>query len=329
MKRIKAAVLVLIGAVSFSAGAYACAPDFDSAYFVRNTKEHYLAIPEGDFLFELKRIGGDKKPMAISEGVSKRVADADIDDLQKALKERKVSGKEFDDAVASYRAARDSINSFLEACPVEDSSLWYGGRFRSQERVKMDMKNGKLDVEIPQPKWYGWEAEAPAGFNKTDAKSYPEPAVKLSPKVPEEFRLYLSGAVKYHFNDFKSAIQEWQKILDFPEGERKYKSTWAAFMIGKSYLSFRDQAKAVPYFIKTRELAGKKFSDSLDLVSESYGWQALAEYEKKDYVSGIKHYLKTMDVNSLNWLCGRVSEMKDGSIEKIVKDDTARSVLLG
>jgi hypothetical protein len=36
-----------------------------------------------------------------------------------------------------------------------------------------------------------------------------------------------------------------------------------------------------------------------------------------------------MDVSSLNLLCSKVSEMNDGSIEKIVKDETARGVLLG
>ncbi|MBL8676748.1 MAG: hypothetical protein JNJ47_04920 [Alphaproteobacteria bacterium] len=212
MKRISNGILLFLGIVSFVVGAEACGPDFDSAYFVRNTKGKYLAIPEGDFLFELKRIGGNKTPMVISEGHAKRVADADVEDLKKSLEDNKVVGKDFDEAVASYQVAREEINTFLAACPVEDSSLWYGGRFRSQERVKTDLvkkDTSTLSVELPQPKWYGWGDSSPEGFNGTDHKVYLEPVIKLSSKVPEEFRLYLTGAVKYHFNDFTAAIQEW------------------------------------------------------------------------------------------------------------------------
>ncbi len=325
-------ILILAGVCSLVVSAEACGPDFDSAYFVRSTEKKYLAIPEGDFLFELKRIGGDKTPMVLTEGQTKRVADADVDDLKKSLKDRKVAGKDFEAAIASYQKSRDEINSFLESCPVEDSSLWYGGRFRSQERVKTNLarvEKPTLSVELPQPKWYGWGESAPEGFNKTDHKSYAEPVITLTSDVPEEFRLYLTGAVKYHFNNFTAAIQEWEKILRLPEAERKFKSTWASFMIGKAYLSMRDQKQAVPYFIDTRKMTEKGYLDSLGLAMESFGWQALAEYEQKDYVSSIQHYLKQMDVNSLNWLCNKISETKDETIAAIVKDEIARSVLLG
>ncbi|MBL8676747.1 MAG: hypothetical protein JNJ47_04915, partial [Alphaproteobacteria bacterium] len=100
-------------------------------------------------------------------------------------------------------------------------------------------------------------------------------------------------------------------------------------MIGKAYLSMRDQKRAIPYFVDTRKNSQEGYVDSLGLSDESFGWQALAEYEQKDYVSSIQHYLNAMDVNSLNWLCNKVSQTTDGTIEKIVRDKTARNVLLG
>ena len=35
---------------------------------------------------------------------------------------------------------------------------------------------------------------------------------------------------------------EWKKILAFPAAQRRYRSVWAAFMIGKAYL-FTDPAQ--------------------------------------------------------------------------------------
>ncbi len=147
--------------------------------------------------------------------------------------------------------------------------------------------------------------------------------------VPEEFSLYLNGAVKYHANDFKGAAAEWEKILALPKKARHFKSTWAAFMIGKSYLSTREQQKAVLYFEQTRKLAQEGYVDSLNLSDESVGWQALAEYELKNYAASISHYLKHMDVNSLNRLCLKISQTTDDTIPNIVKDQTSRNVLLG
>lgn len=329
MKNIKALVLIAAGICSLTAYAEACGPFFDNAYFVRSTEKKYTAIPEGDFLFECKRIAGDGTPMTITAGAAKRSADADVEDLKRSLADRKITGKEFDDAVDSYQKARDGINIFLESCPVEDPETWYGGRFRSRERIKSDVVKGDkltLSVELPVPR-----QNAPAGDGEVNKefKSFAAPALAFTPAVPEEFRLYLQGALQYHFNDFNGAIEQWKKILTLPEAERLYKSTWASFMIGKAYLSMRDLERAIPYFNDTRTMAEKGFVDSLVLAPESYGWQALAEYEMNGFVPSIKHYLKVMDVNSLNRLCSKVSESKDGAVGMVVKDDTARSVLLG
>jgi hypothetical protein len=329
MKNVKALIVIIAGICSLTACAEACGPFFDNAYFIRSSEKKYAAIPEGDFLFECKRIAGDGPPMTITPGAVKRSAAADIEDLKRSLAYRTIAGKDFDDAVASYQKARDEINAFLESCPVEDPETWYGGRFRSQERIKSEVGKGDkltLTVELPAPQQ---NAPAADGEVKRESKSFTGPSLALTPAVPEEFRIYLQGALKYHFNDFNGAIEEWKKILALPEAERSSKSTWASFMIGKAYLSMRDPERAITCFEDTRATAEKGFADPLNLSMESYGWQALAEYEMKDYVSSIRHYLKRMDVNSLNRICSKASESKDGSIGTIVKDDTARSVLLG
>ncbi|MBF0478561.1 MAG: hypothetical protein HQL26_03675 [Candidatus Omnitrophica bacterium] len=298
MKRINLYFLIIVFLFSFASLALACAPEYDDAYFVRSSKEKFLAIPEGNFLFELKRTGGNKLPFEIKAPQPKRVSDVDEGDLRKSLKASQITEKEFHDAVMSYQKSRDEINSYLQTFLVEDHSLWYGGRFRSHERVKLNLLKNKLSII-------------------------------LTSKVPEEFRLYLTGAGKYHINDFFASINEWSKIFKLPESERKYKSTWASFMIGKAYLSLRDQKRAIPFFEQTRKMAENGYIDSLGLAKESLGWQALAEYEQKDYVSSLKHYLEQMDIDSLNWVCSNVSETTDNTIATIVNDKTARNILLG
>ncbi len=147
MKRTRLFIIV-IGIILTSAfNAYACGPDFDEAYFVRMSPEKFSAIPEGHFLFELRRISGLKEEYRLPTESVKHVVDADINDLRKALSDKKISEKDIALAVASYQHARQVIADFLTANPVEDQT-WYGGRFRSYERVNGKIKEPKIEL------WY-------------------------------------------------------------------------------------------------------------------------------------------------------------------------------
>jgi tetratricopeptide (TPR) repeat protein len=94
--------------------------------------------------------------------------------------------------------------------------------------------------------------------------------------LPPELTDYYEGALAYHGLRLDAAVQAWERLLRRPDDERRHRSTWAAFMIGKVRL--RDNpAEAVTWFRRTRLLAGQGFSDRLGLAATSFGWEAWAE----------------------------------------------------
>jgi len=303
MKITKLIVGFVITFISF-VYAYACGPDFDSAYLVRASKGEFLAIPEGNFLFELSRISGKKigfdktRPPELDKG-KESTTSADVKDLEEALKAANLTEKEKERILTSYTNIRSQILDYLKSDSIENSSLWYGGRFRNFPRGKPQAKS-ELSVKLNFPK-----------------------------TVPREFVLYTEGAVAYHNNNFDEAIFKWKELLALPKQERYFRSVWAAFMIGKSYLSIRKEKESIRYLEMTRELASEGFKDSLGLAQDSFGWQALAEYELKDYASSLKHYLNAEDVNSLNHICSAIFELNNSVLESVIKDDTARKIIIG
>jgi len=301
MRKFKIALIFFIGVYFFSSIVLACAPEFGyGQYLVHGAKKGFMSMPEGHFLFELERITGKKhksKDPNYSEKSKENTADADVLDLEEALSELNISDDKKEQILSSYADARSQILFYLKNYPVENKFLWFGGRFRHYERIK-------------------------------DIDTRPRFSIELSNiNVPLEFSLYLRGAVFYHNNDFKEAIKIWKALLNLPEGNRLYKSTWACFMIGKSYLSMRNQKEAIKYFELTRKYKEQGYKDSLNLTEESYGWQALAEYELGDYASSINHYSEILDINSLNKVCSRTLEQNENIIIKVIKNETAREVL--
>jgi hypothetical protein len=115
----------------------------------------------------------------------------------------------------------------------------------------------------------------------------PAPAVEpaLPPGLPIEFGEYLQGAFAYRRGDPAAAAGHWQRLLALPDQERHYRSTWAAFMLGRAALrrSPRDLDAAVGWFRRTRELAAHGFADSLDLSVASLGWEARANAARRRY----------------------------------------------
>src|SRR5262249_28629297 len=76
-----------------------------------------------------------------------------------------------------------------------------------------------------------------------------------------------------------------------PPNERHFKSTWAAYMLGRSWEN-ENPEKATSYFQKTRELAGAGFADSLCLAGDSLGREARICLRQKNYERAIELYLQ-------------------------------------
>jgi hypothetical protein len=121
-----------------------------------------------------------------------------------------------------------------------------------------------------------------------------KPAPAVPSGLPPEFADYLRGAIAYHQCRVDDALRAFEAILARPKAERPYRSTWAAFMIGKLYLETGEPAKAAPWFEKTRALAREGHRDSLGLAASSYGWQAKAELDQKHFERASELYFEQL-----------------------------------
>jgi hypothetical protein len=121
----------------------------------------------------------------------------------------------------------------------------------------------------------------------------PFPAIVIGPKLPEEFADYFDGAIQWHnpaVSDKKFARDAWERILKLPLAERRYKSVWAAFMLGKSWES-EDPARAADCYQQVRKLAKAGCVDSAGLVAASLGLEARIALRQKDFTQAINLYL--------------------------------------
>lgn len=94
-------------------------------------------------------------------------------------------------------------------------------------------------------------------------------------ELPAEMRRYLAGAHAWHTGDGPKASREWLELMKMPADQRRLRSVWAAFMLGRTAIG-RDNADVQRWFEVTRTLASTGFADRLGLAASSWGWQARA-----------------------------------------------------
>jgi hypothetical protein len=121
----------------------------------------------------------------------------------------------------------------------------------------------------------------------------PKTTVTAPAGLPGEMDDYLRGAIAWHEERFADARGIWEKLLARPAAERRRRTVWAAFMIGKANLRL-DPAKAAPWFQRTRELSGQGFPDPLGLAASSFGWEARAAIAQKRPAEALPLYLQQM-----------------------------------
>ncbi|MEO6742167.1 MAG: hypothetical protein ABIP20_18130, partial [Chthoniobacteraceae bacterium] len=114
----------------------------------------------------------------------------------------------------------------------------------------------------------------------------------LPEEFASEFAEYHRGAFAFRRggDHFAEAREAWETLLKRPKDERKYRTVWTTFMLGKLALAAKDP-EAVKWFRQTRELAKDGFADSLGLAADSYGWEARAELRQGHYEAAAKLYL--------------------------------------
>ncbi len=254
--------------------------------------------PSGVFAVEVKKIklpGKVQFKASNAYSKAKQTAYADVKDLRAALKIR-----ENNHLVNQYSIMRNTIKEY------------------SQELLSWKQ-------------WQLWHTEHSNNSESRPKPSFPE--VTVPEGLPEEFALYTQAALYYHQNKPDEAIATWKALLHLPEKKRRYKSTWASFMIAKTILE-SDPAEALTWFVYTRKRAFEGCADSLGLASSSYGWEAKAEFRLKHYPRSIElylaHYASGDDtaLASLQWVARSLLNESPQTLAELAQNTMSRQLIM-
>lgn len=122
--------------------------------------------------------------------------------------------------------------------------------------------------------------------------------------LPDEFARYFRGSIAWRQGDRATARYEWESILALPAADRHFKSTWAAFMLGR-LLGDDEPDKAIEYSQQVRSFAAAGFPDSAGLAAPSLGWEARAHWRQGKLHRSLELYLEQQaagDETALNSL---------------------------
>lgn len=255
---ILAAVLLILASDSIEA----CGPNFPNN-LLSGGDEVLFTAPVANFRRELERLQLTPSRfdyIGATNGYAEQTFDAELADLTTALQKAKLTGVEAAPIISAHRKNREKLQKFAHEQTVWESNSW------------MDENTDSKEKRGPKPKF---------------------PSFPPVEGLPGEFADYFEGvvALKTPQPDRAAALKAWQRLLERPAAERKYKSTWAAFMLGKLW-EVEDADQAVKYFQQTRKLANKGFADSAGLAVAAIGWEARVELRRKHFQRSIELYLE-------------------------------------
>ena len=293
---------------SFFAGPlFACGPSFPNFLLVGGD-DAVLGGAEICFDRELQRLNlvpTRHKAVAATNDFATEAQDAELAELTLSLAKARVGADESARIVTTHMEARKKLTTFVaELKVVEDSRPWV------HEGEVVTRGNPTL----PWPKM---------------------PVLTVTPGLPAEFADYFEGALSWH-NPFllrkEAARQCWQRLLERPDGQRKYKSVWAAFMLARSWLE-EDQDNAKQYLRLTRALASRGFADPIGLAAASLGVEARVELLQTNYVPAIELYLEQMATgddtaaHSLRFLCAQALKSPPGTLQRLASNVRCQKVI--
>lgn len=267
--------------------------------WTEQSKEPQVLIPP-EFYFELevKRLAAELHPAVEANmpeagdngrDYSEQTDSADLEDFDAAIEAKAIQPPDVEKAKADHSVTRTLLGTIIrEDAPREASD--------SSDR---------------------------------DKPAAPPPTPILEPPAPEEFASefadYHRGALSYRCGNFAKAGEAWKALLARPPAERKYRTTWALFMLGKAALETKNWDEAKDWFVKTREAASQGFVDSLGLASSSLGWQADACKESGQLAESARLFLDqlasgdTTAILSLRHLLERVF-VEEANLDELVRD---------
>ncbi|HPP00142.1 MAG TPA: hypothetical protein PLX83_06055 [bacterium] len=268
--------------------SYGCGPDFPVAYFINGNEGQILSVPRLRFYHLLLELAGAEFQNTQIRPKWQTTLQMDLQDLREALDAAGWSAEKRDDALQRYESMRKAMKTYADGSD-QDSCFCFS------------------------------PCEPKARFDLAPHEAFLQ-------ELPLEFALYLRGAAAYRGNDFEEAVEYWDELLALPPEQRRYRSTWAAFMLGKAWIVL-DVSRAGFYFEQTRALAREGFRDSLGLSQDSLGWEGMVFFREKRYPEAMRRYFELFqarpeqaeNVSSLMWCCSRI--FQESSVDRMVVED--------
>jgi hypothetical protein len=256
-----------------------------------------LWAPTANFANEIARMKLPKMPFVFKESDTwgpEQTAETDVAELRAALMKSAATNRE--EILDTYEAGRQKILRYQEEFQLLKTS--YSTRLLPAE----------AEAEMPALE----EIEIPEG-------------------LPKEFSLYLTATIAWHLDEVEIAREGWEDILHLPKEQRTYRTIWASFMLGKSWLD-EEPERAIKYFQKVRELAKEGWRDSLGLAASSYGWEGRAELNRTNYTAALDRYIEALRAGdptaaqSLQWTVSKVIQSLDSLVE-LAANPVARRII--
>ncbi len=281
--------------------AAACGPDFPNNLLDQGDTA-VLAAPVANFAAELDRMNLVTSKFKATATES---TDAEMADLSAALKKSQLPQDEIEKICRAQAATREALTHYSAA-----TQSWQNSR-----------------------NWVWDEKGRHLGDPETERPKFP----KIAPLsgLPGEFSDYLEAAVVWHdaiVPDKTVARQYWERLLARPAGERHFKSTWAAFMLGKSWEE-EDPDKAAQYFQQVRDLARQGFADSAGLAAASLGLEARICLHQEKFERAVELYLEqwatgdSSAVASLKFAGYAALHASDEALQTLAKNIHAQRVI--
>lgn len=67
------------------------------------------------------------------------------------------------------------------------------------------------------------------------------PKLLIPESLPEEYRLYLDGAINFYEGHLSIAKKKWTQLLQLPKNERLYRTIWARYMLAEISLGENEE----------------------------------------------------------------------------------------
>ncbi|MBB5884632.1 hypothetical protein DYQ93_07525 [Xanthomonas sp. LMG 8992] len=166
--------------------------------------------------------------------------------------------------------------------------------------------------------------------------------------LPPELRLYTAGAVAFAQGDYPSAADYFRQVLALPEAQRRARSTWAAYSLGRSLALAADGAlagdaaaqrqayrlQARQAFQQSRALRLAGFDDPLELGIASLGEEARVLLATGDWNGAIGLYAvqaaqgSDTGMSSLKQVAADLARRGDAELAPLLQQQAVRRLLI-